>query len=663
MIGACAGGSSGGATVQIDGVDRNAAALIDEAGASLPEDPRAAVRSLVNALMSAESDDSAAGAVGELLRRAGFPIVTADGDVVALPDDAGFPELPIYAELLPDIAESVRTQTGYPFSTVASHLAQAGVFPEAPDWPTVATMLSRWGKDADAPPVVMAASSAIRGLAGSHGQPFDATRNPDDVFFDVVQLMVLYAHLGSNPVARSGSGGGGGGLTPQGGRGTCEQILRFFLLENQTDAERVVHWAADVVGEAIADEIVEGLPELLRVRTTLLRAAQGHFGTLTSLVTLWMMMTGVKLRAPRVQEMHYMHSDNETAAHRTLRVTATFESGLSRRTIKCFNLAGVDVPVDGPLEGYTVEWSIATEAAGPIRDEYGRFTSTGRHVRVVSSPVQRYPKVTTDRFGRARLTIKPPVEGEPAGSGTLQYDMVVIKASLRKEADVLGLVLGLLTPGSPTSWLMSNLGNLAKEIGADLVLPTRRLRVVVSWHGSDPVVAKGSLKNVYVLPVGKIRSVSVDLTSCDGLRGPFRGDATWGGMEVNPFFVGVSTAGAALAGQSGEFEATLDSIGMGLRHRVDDVRPVPGEDSIFELFGRQVDLQGVFRLKPDFQNHGRNFRVLRDGRLGFEVGKLDVVMNSDGTPAGWSFTMATFPVHRVERDDRCPAEPPHWDGS
>ena len=112
------------------------------AGRGLPDDPRLAARQLVRAIMDADSDADAAGAVGELLRRSGFPIVTADGQVVGLPDDGGFPDYPIYAELLADFARAVRSSSGYPYPDVAAQLVDLGVFPGSVDWPVMATVLS-----------------------------------------------------------------------------------------------------------------------------------------------------------------------------------------------------------------------------------------------------------------------------------------------------------------------------------------------------------------------------------------------------------------------------------------------------------------------------------------------------------------------------------------
>jgi hypothetical protein len=642
---------------------------LNDVAAALPSDPRTAVRALVEAVFAADSHQSAAPAMGELLRRSGFPIVTADGELIALPDDAGFPDLPVYAELLSDLAENVRDGVQYPYAGMAVRLAQAGVYSVPPEWPVIAVLLSMWGKDEAAVPVVMSASSTVRALANAHGQPIDATRDPAEVGFDAVQLMVIFAHMGRNPLPRAEEGAGGGGGVSGHGRptrraGACEELNSYFGPLPTSREEKVVDWFEGVMADKATDTLIERLPGSLRATATFIKAVNGDYEELADWQTIQMLMAGYKLRAERVREMHYMHAANEQGAHRSLRVTARYESGLSRKVISCYQLAGIDIPYDGPLtgdEGYSVEWEVAKEAVAPVRDAAGNFTSTGRHVRIVERPAQAYPRAATDEWGVASLSIKPPVEGEPSGVGEIQRDIVVVKASLRKEADAEELILGLLTPDAPVAWLTQNFLNLARNITADAVMPSVNIRVVVAWHGPDPVVAKGSLRNVIVFPWGTIRSVSIDLVSCDGLWGPWRGRNRWGGMDLSP----IAAGSLALAeGVSGE-KLPVD-VGLPISHWVDGVQAVPGEESEFEAFGSLVNIQGVFRLKEDRVNHGRLFRVLKDGRLGFEVGKLDVVLNRGRLAfagVSMSYTMATFPVMRVDHDDRCPSSPPYWDRS
>src|SRR5699024_2909721 len=73
-----------GATGPLDPLVPDAASLTAVA-AQLPPDPVDAAEALVGTIFGAD-DVAAVAATGELLRRAGLPLVSATGPVVALPD-------------------------------------------------------------------------------------------------------------------------------------------------------------------------------------------------------------------------------------------------------------------------------------------------------------------------------------------------------------------------------------------------------------------------------------------------------------------------------------------------------------------------------------------------------------------------------------------------
>lgn len=622
------------------------------AGEGLPADPRLAARQLVRRIVGAPTDEAAAGEVGEILRRSGFPIVTADGEIVALPDDGGFPDYPVYAEVLVDYARSVRSSTGYPYSTFAKQMVELGVYQGIVDWPVMATVLSLWGKDPAEAHVSASASSAVRALADTHGMPIDASRNGDDVFLDPLQATILAAHLGEEPVMRSEGGGGSGGSVDAAhprasASGVCADLNKAFNSESMVQKGLVkgVSWFISEANGAALD----ALPPEYQGAVRHFRLAKGT-SALKSYLPAFMLMIGVRFTAEQVQEMHYMHADGETGAHRTLRVTAEYDSGMSDQTVECYRLAGIKVPKKGPMEGYGVDWEIAAQAAGPVRDAAGNFTSPGKHVQVASNPRQAFPRGTTDAAGTATLKVKPPVEGDPVGEGDVIKDDVIIKAKLRKDAKLTDFV-AFNVPGALTK--------VAVNLSIDAYLPWVLIILPVSYHGSDPIVAKGTTA---VAPLfffmATIKPTSIDIYSCKGLTGPWNGSATWGGLEFNAF--GQAT-NATLQKITGPNE--LEQIAArSWKHEIAPFYATPGTSTTFDAFGRDVVAHGELELKADLENYGRFLRQMKDGRLGHEVGEVRVVIGGGGSQVS-AFTLDTLKAYRVESDPRCPGGTPHWDRS
>lgn len=622
------------------------------AGEGLPGDPRLAARQLVRRIVEAPTDEAAAGEVGELLRRSGFPIVTADGQIVGLPDDGGFPDYPVYAEVLADYARSVRSSAGYPYPTFAAQLVDLGVYQGIVDWPVMATVLSLWGKDADEADVSASASSAVRALADAHGMPIDASRDGDDVFLDPLQATILAAHLGEEPVMRSEGGGGSGGsgavaVPRASASGVCADLNRAFNGESMVQKGLVkgVSW---FIGEANGAAL-DALPAEYQGAVRYFRLAKGT-SALKSYLPAFMLMIGVRFTAEPVQEMHYMHADGETGAHRTLRVTAEYDSGMSDQTVECYRLAGIKVPKKGPMEGFGVDWEIAAQAAGPVRDAAGNFTSPGKHVQVASNPRQAFPRGTTDAAGTATLKVKPPVEGDPVGEGDVIRDDVIIRAKLRKDAKLTDFI-AFNVPGAFTK--------VAVNLSIDAYLPWVLIILPVSYHGPDPIVAKGTTAEVPLFfLMGTIKPTSIDVYSCRGLAGPWKGEATWGGLEFNAFGQATNATLQKITGPN-DFEQIA---GRSWKHDVAPFSATPGTSTTFDAFGGGVVAHGELELKADLENYGRFLRQMKDGRLGHEVGEVRVVVGGGSSQVA-AFTVGTVKAYRVESDPRCPGGAPHWDRS
>lgn len=622
------------------------------AGRGLPDDPRLAARQLVRAIMDADSDADAAGAVGELLRRSGFPIVTADGQVVGLPDDGGFPDYPIYAELLADFARAVRSSSGYPYPDVAAQLVDLGVFPGSVDWPVMATVLSSWGKQADEAAVAASASSAVRALSAAHGWPIDASRDGADVFLDPLQATILIAHLGEVPLLRSDGGGGSGGpgssrRPAQSASGACTELNRAFNGGSMVEKGLVkgVSWFISEANGAALD----ALPEQYQGSVRNFRLAKGT-SALKSYLPAFMLMIGVRFVAEPVAEMHYMHADGEAGARRTLRVTAEYDSGMGDQTVECYRLAGIKVPQKGPMTGFGVDWEIAAQSTGPVRDAAGNFTSPGRHVQVVSNPRQAFPRGTTDASGAATLTVKPPVEGEPVGEGDVIRDDVVIRAKLRKDAKLTDFI-AFNVPGALTK--------VAVNLSIDAYLPSVLIVLPVAYHGSDPIIVKGATDDVPLFfLMATIKSTSIDLYSCKGLSGPWKGEATWGGLEFNALGKSANATLDKMFGSQGFEQIAARSW----RHEVAPFAATPGTTTVFDAFGGEVVAHGELELKADLANYGRFLRQMKDGRLGHEVGEARIVVGGGSSQVA-PLPVGTITAFRVESDPRCDGSAPHWDRS
>ena len=117
----------------------------------LPTDPADAAAVLVE-LVHGPDVALAVEATGELLRRAGIPLVTTAGAVVALPDHAVLADEPVYAPLVAQVAGAVRQGDFYAPDQLAELLAGLDVTNGPLPTATLLGGLGAWGKDPDALP-------------------------------------------------------------------------------------------------------------------------------------------------------------------------------------------------------------------------------------------------------------------------------------------------------------------------------------------------------------------------------------------------------------------------------------------------------------------------------------------------------------------------------
>lgn len=631
--------------------------MMASARSGLPEDPQAAARSLVHSIVTASTDEDAIGAVAEALRRGGLPIITGDGTAVALPDEGGYPDMPVYTGFLRDIARSVRSGTAYP-ATVVSEVFVAMKVSDAPlDWTPFVYTLAGWGKGTDDVPFVQSAASTFRALSAERGEPLDATRSAEETRFDTIQLLLLTAHAAAE--AKPRGDGTASGFTASGFRasnsatspsrraGTCQQLLdEFANLKTPADlAMKGTTWFIKTANnEALMQlerdlykhKLPPGTKGPISVGMERLGAAMDLLGYAGTLMTL----AGITFTADGVSETHYKHNDGDTTTHRTLRVTARFDSGYSDANVACLQLAGVSIPKNGPLQGFGVEWQFVEDTPYALMNTQRSVpvSQGSKHLRVVQRPDQSKTSKVTDAQGVSTLTVKTPVEADKVvGKGETQHAFQLVEVKLTKN----DWKLGDFT--SPTGF--------AAAISLDRWLPTRFINVPITFHGPDPMTVKGTQKDIFLL-VGSLRSMGVDLYSCNGPAGPWQGTSTYGGYDLNPLGSGVLDVGQAI---SPGFNRPPDSA--------------DGWDTTIPKFDAKaggttrvmvVAPSGFADIKLDPNSPLRRpVRVRADGSTVSVGGSTSIVLRSTEVPV--EFPVANFGVLHVESDNRCGDLDPHWD--
>ena len=164
--------------------------------ASLPDDPVEAVHALVELIYSAD-EFQASVAVGELLRRAGLPLVSIDGPVIGTPDSLVLVDAPIYAELIPDLARTLRRGAFYTPDQLAILLEEVGFNAEPLDRRSLVAALGEWGKASDDPLESLVAGATVRALSGRRLQVLYDGVDLDTIQFDPLQVFLVLAHATS----------------------------------------------------------------------------------------------------------------------------------------------------------------------------------------------------------------------------------------------------------------------------------------------------------------------------------------------------------------------------------------------------------------------------------------------------------------------------------
>jgi hypothetical protein len=604
----------------------------------LPADPAAAAVDLVDKIFTGDGPTAAA-ATGELLRRAGIPLGSGKGPIVALPDGLTIVNAQVGVALLPSLAQQARNGLQFDLAQVHAVLAYEGV-PEAKlTAGQLVAMLAAWGKGSKDSPATQYAGAAERALAAHHGQVFaqgqllpaktlDALQrqptslNPDAYAsavavtapaLDPVQLLLLVAHAGSRATTKttvthvppkpapgpSGSHSLAEGLAlpscsqladffngDEGGRTSKAAIRTILQMQlKQAAIERYMGTAREKLEKEL-DKGFENFDKTEDVLSYLAFTAALRFDVSPSNRTT----------------THFLHHEDLHANDVQFQAHAYFKAIVPKEYAPCFALAGLGLPTNADIKGLEVHWSepngeVALEAAegGP------RWLQT------------------LDEHGRSHILTTPRRESDPPKPGERQPVQTVyqqVKAALDKywleahAADLLPLLFGPENiPAIIAGFLYTNIVNMIKEAG----LPSRTLRFPVTYHGNNVYRILGS-GWVYIPFAGKV-GFGADLLSCDGPKGPWKGS------------ISVSGAAAAIlaklgkdVGYQGPTSGTVTVPGkypFTLNTKTDQPQTFPFNDK----FGILVELDES-AIEKDFTEKGPNGEAQRIHKIGVAAGVI-----------------------------------------
>lgn len=606
---------------------------------ALPSDPAAAAVLLVEAVLGPDLGAADAATV-ELLRRAGVPIVDADGPVLALPTRLVLLDATLYAELIPALRRSVAEGDSYRPDQFAALLDAVGAMPGILPTDVLVGGFGIWGKDPASRPETVTAGAAMRALSAARSEVLYPGANPDEIHLDLLQLMLVMAHL-------TGTGGAAAldlGETPPSGATWLERLagigqvqaasdpckaLERSLKEPDSVPYRIAKGQAEDARDRLIDAWVKKDPAG-KAQRIYKKASEikGKAGAIWSkggdILNVALLLLGAQLDVDAQPASLHVRPEGGISEVRVT-ATASFSSALTQSRLPCYALAGINVPPDGVLSGYRVRWSISQAIAG---------AGVGKYLRAVSGDGAAFQATggggqVTGNDGKATVRLEPATERQP-GAGKLDHATVSIEASLDKDdfpfklSDLMGL-------RNPAGFVAGKSWDLIVSAASRVGLPTQRVGIDVAYHDAETYSIKG-VRNLFAFYYHM--PVTLDLYTCEGMDGrwqgtvKFHGDRDFFGEAANKVF-----------GQ--HFPATVDqgyqvsfaaSMAAGTVARVD-------------LVG---GLGGIIEMDTGWRALDR-----RDGRA---IGRM--VLTGDGTPLDSlaifdGFDMS-YPVTVGDAGGRCP---------
>ncbi|HYK95099.1 MAG TPA: hypothetical protein VE011_04405 [Candidatus Dormibacteraeota bacterium] len=624
----------------------------------LPADPARAAVALVAAITGGNGETANAATI-ELLRRSGMPVVSADGPVIALPNDYVLVDAAVYAELIPSLTASVRVGNALSPDQFGGYLNDLGAYPNELSPGVLVGGLGTWGKDADSGPAERTAGAAIRALSASRGEVLYAEADPGQLHLDMLQLTLVLGTLSfvGRVEAPDPRGLTTGALTAPAGVSGLERLAGVGIASaaNPCDAVELALKSPKQPGYGLAaagakdaakrtaahifKQWRESDPEALAQRMVdkaeaLKKGSKADqiWSKGGKILNILLLYLGATLDVDaKPASLHVMTEGGISQVE--VDATAKFSSTLSQGLLSCYALAGIEVPPNGPLAGYKVHWSITQPLVGAgtgkllrVASGYGEyFMSGGNQAQVTSAD------------GKAKVVLDVVHERTP-GKGELKHDKVVVRATLDKD-DFPFKWSDLFKLDNPFKFAADKSFDVVVAAVKRKALPSTPVAIDVAYHDSEAYSIRGTRTIIaffYTMPI------ALDLWTCEGIGGPwhgtiaFHGDRDWFGDPANKVF-------------GNRFPPTVDqSWSVEFPMRLGPPPTIAGapQEGRAELIG---DLGGIVEL-----DGGWHVLTRTDGSV---VGRM-ILTGSDGTLdslAVFDGFDASYPI-KVGAPDHCPPD-------
>jgi len=544
---------AGDAAPQMSPADIPDAAALAAAGDELPEDPAEAAGVLVDRMFG-DDPALAVAATGELLRRAGLPLGSGKGPMVAMPDDLVVTNAQIGVELLPAMTDQARNGTAFDLDQVQALLTHLGV-PKGKltDAQLIGT-IAEWGKGEKDSPESRSAGAAMRALAAKHRQLFAAADVPDEatktaltdkpaslpldvyqrltdyptsVTLDPVQVLLLITHIAGAvtdspaivqlpPTAERAGAAAVPADAPHPFRreagGPCS------VVQTPLDTE-----GGKIVKGALKQQLQDALGEAAKKRfgeeaASLVEKGFGGYDQLTDVLSYLAFTMALQFTVkPDKPTTHFLHDEPAHANDVSFLAHAYIVPLVPPEYVDCFSIAGIELPTAKDLKDMQVVWSLPN----------GRV---GLKPAVVGSRQFDAP-ILLDKHGNSMVTTTPRRESHPPADGADRPQSTVIqtvRAALDKNylelhvSDLVLLLFGSLA-GAAVSLAYKAIVAMIKEAG----LPAETLEFPVTYHGSNVYHIYGDAN--LSIPFYADIPLKADLYSCDGAKGPWNGSISVGG--------------------------------------------------------------------------------------------------------------------------------------
>jgi hypothetical protein len=599
------------------------------------------------------ADQAAAeAAVGELLRRVGIPLVSMDGPVIAMPDTLAVRNAAVYVEFVPQLAASVRAGDFYTPTQVSEFIGALYQQPKALSSGDLLSILSGWGKGGDFPSEVRAAGAAVRALAAQRGILLYTEADPNEVRLDLLQAVILLAHLTGDAVPLI-SGRTGATFQPASWRpetsgnrvlqsGACDEYAEQLAWSIDNDPIKVEVYKRVIKG-AIKDAGRRAGRNVDNVVDSISPAIDA--------INMILLLGGIRIFVTSDTPVVKYHTNgSHENAHAEFRAHVYYESPISKQAAKCYSLAGVKFLDSGPVRDLLVRWAIDQELdiwnwSGKHLAGFPGYSATNTGVTGRVGGGCTSCSRPTDANGDSFLKVYTRTE-HTKGSGILFSDEVSVKAWLDKaefpfsEKDLIFLRI----PGvdDVNRLAVRKVYDLVRQAYERVSLPSAQTQLIVRYHATDIYTARsGRPFFAFYASV----PMTVDIYSCTGLAGPWSGHFIFG-VEKGPL--------------QQLLEASKDLVDLPWETIPDpgtyrEVHPVsfsidPAAKGNYLEFVRDLGFDGWMATKTPDPHVLQHY----DG----VVGRLEVTMRGRSFAELGVFTPGAtpwlVPIEGVDEDDRCP---------